>query len=72
MEDSLKNLSPNEKRIKESEIKLAERKNKVIELTQTFLNYLLLVEHPMNNFDEMEPRLFEQNIQVGVIQVIKD
>ena len=32
---------------------------------------MALVEHPMNNFLAMDTQLYEQNIQVGVVDLIK-
>ena len=31
-----------------------------------------MVEHARNDYDEMDPRIHAQNIQIGVIGMIKD
>ena len=55
----LKKLPPNLQRIRETEIKLGERQNIIIELASSFLNYMALVEHPMNNFLAMDRQIYE-------------
>ena len=69
---ALKKLPAAQRRVKECELRLSGCQVTIVDLASQFLNYLALVEHPMNKLSEMEERIREQNIQVGVVNMIKD
>jgi len=47
-------------------------RTKVAKIARTFLIYSTIVEHPKNNYAEMDTRIYEEIIRPEVINFLKD
>ena len=62
----------NVKKITDLELQLAKRRTQIVEFANQFMVYIAIVEHPMNDFDSMDPKIFHGIIRPQVIDYIKN
>ena len=62
----------NLKKITEMEMLLSNQRTKILDYANRFMTYIALVEHPLNDFNSMDQRIFEGIIKPKVLKMIKN
>jgi hypothetical protein len=60
------------KRIHDAETSLGTKRGKIVELANEFMVQIAVFEHPLNNFETMDPKIYKGIIKPKVLDMIKD
>ena len=62
----------NMKRIHDAESSLASKRSKIVELANEFMVQIAVFEHPLNNFEAMDPKIYDGIVKPKVLNMIRE